>query len=315
MNTPESAKSARPKVAILGATGMIGSAIYGALLDQCDLVVVYRSADKLAELYQRYGRHTDNTEVQIDLVTLYSEYVSGFQGQVFGERTKQLVDQLAGCDWVINAAGITKPIANHQPEHTWFINGALPHILAAAFHTQLIHITTDCVFDGSAGAPYDEASAQRPTDLYGLSKAVGEPTTALVIRTSTIGPELGTHYGLLEWFLSQPGSVTGFTNHFWNGLTAGELGQVCRKLVTGEVSHPGAGTYHIFSDAITKHDLLVKLRNRYDVPTIINPQAVMPGVDRRLTSRHNFCAQLQIPSLDAMVAGLPEINREVLSVE
>ena len=42
-------------------------------------------------------------------------------------------------------------------------------------------------------------------DIYGISKKFGEVTmnNSITIRTSIIGHELNTKFGLLEWFLSQ----------------------------------------------------------------------------------------------------------------
>lgn len=308
MNTPELSNQDHSRVVILGATGMIGSATYSALKDSCQLTIVYRSADKLSLLYQRYGQSEDTRAVLFDFNDLRADYLAGFTGKSIGPNLQRLLREIGPVDWVINAMGVTKMVANNDPEATMFLNGAVPHILAAYFGNRLIHITTDCVFDGQEGAPYDEASPKCPVDLYGLSKAIGEPSQALVLRTSTVGLELGTKYGLLEWFLSQAGIVRGFTNHLWNGITTQELGRICRKLATGEVAHPGAGIYHIFAEDITKSDLLAKLRDRYGSTTEIEPQPAAVGVDRRLASRYSFCRQLNLPSLDRMVAELPELK-------
>ena len=69
---------------------------------------------------------------------------------------------------------------------------------------RLIHISTDCVFSGERGQ-YDENSITDAKDLYGISKSIGDINVenALTIRTSTIGHELNSKSGLLEWFLSQ----------------------------------------------------------------------------------------------------------------
>ena len=312
---PELNNLTRPRVAILGVTGMIGSAIYGALKDRCRLVITYRSEDRLQLLYHRYGQGSDVEAVKTDFGGWYADYRAGFAGQALSPAVRDFADRLAGCDWVINAMGITKAIADRDPLMTLFINGAVPHILAALFGERLIHITTDCVFDGTSGAPYSEDSPKRPVDLYGLSKSIGEPDSALVLRTSTVGPELGTTYGLLDWLRSQSGPVPGFTNHLWNGLTARELGNTCWKIVSGQVPHPGPGVYHIFSDDVAKNDLLAKLRDSYGLTTKIEPQPAAVGIDRRLASRYSFCRQLNLPSLDAMLAKLPELSPDLLKAQ
>ncbi len=59
-------------------------------------------------------------------------------------------------------------------------------------------------FRGASG-PYRESDLPDATDLYGRSKLLGEVSApnCLTLRTSIIGRELGSHHGLLDWFLRQ----------------------------------------------------------------------------------------------------------------
>ncbi|MBN2585374.1 sugar nucleotide-binding protein [Patescibacteria group bacterium] len=305
---PESSNLTRPRVAILGVTGMIGSAIYGALKDACSLVITYRNPEKLDLLYRRYGRSVDCVALPVNFDDWQAEYQTGFAGQSFSPLADKLRQELSGCDWVINAMGITKAVADINPTTTLFVNGAIPHILAEMFGAKLIHITTDCVFDGTQGAPYSEDSPKRPVDLYGLSKMIGEPKNALVLRCSTIGPELETKHGLLEWYLSQSGEIKGFINHWWNGITATELGRICLKLIVGGVAHPGAGTYHIFSSDINKDQLLRLFSHVFGKTVEISSVTAPVAIDRRLASNHSFCRQLNLLSIDKMVAELADLK-------
>lgn len=297
----------RPRVAILGATGMLGSAVYGVLKDKYPLMIAYRDAAKLRSLYEQYGPSPEVTAISVDWMELYQDYVEGFQGKLFGPRTQIVIDQLKDCDWVINAVGVIKPHSLKDPTATMFINGTLPHILAAAFGPKLIHITTDCVYDGTVDAPYNENSPKRPTDLYGASKLMGEPESSLTIRTSIIGPELssGAAGGLLGWFLGQSGqTIKGFTNHLWNGITTKEFGKVCDKLISGQIPHPGSGIYHVFSNVVTKYEMVTKFKERFKIDVTIEEFTAPIAVDRRLTTNKEFNSQLQVSSFNQMVEEL-----------
>ena len=297
----------KQKIAILGVTGMLGSAVYDVLKDKYDLVVTYRNDEKLEKLYKEYGESDSAQATQIDFTDLYQDYLDGFQGKIVGPRTQQFLGIIKDCDWVINAVGVIKPHSLKDPAMTMFINGALPHILSTVFGHKLIHIATDCVYDGTEGAPYNENAPKRPIDLYGLSKLLGEPKDSLNLRTSIIGPELGAGApgGLLGWFLNQEGQQTkGFTNHLWNGITTKEFGNVCYKLISGSIKHPGPGIYHIFSTDVTKYEMVTKFKDKYGINVDIEPFEAPIAIDRRLSTVQGFNTQLQIPSFEQMIEEL-----------
>jgi len=291
----------QPKVAILGATGMIGNSLYFCLKDSCDLLLVYRNEDKLNLLQQKYGGVEGHKKYHLDLLPAYGEYVKGFYGHLHCPTIQSLLTELKSCNFIINALGIIKPYCDSDPGLAFFVNSVFPQILAEELSKKLIHITTDCVFNGSANAPYDEMAPKLPPDIYGITKALGEPQKALVIRCSTIGPELTGNRGLLAWVVSQSGKeINGYTNHWWNGITSIELGKVCQKIIQGEVN-PEPGIYHIFSNDITKHDLLVKLNQRFNLNCKINPIEAPVAIDRRLRTIKNLNQKIQIPRLEEMI--------------
>jgi len=284
---------------------MLGSMVYAVLKDKYDLVITYRDADKLQLLYSTYGQGANVEAVQVDWQELQQDYLAGFQGKLFGSATEQVLNRLGNPDWVINAVGVIKPHSLKDPVATLFINGGLPHILAAKFGENLIHIATDCVYDGTAEAPYDENSIPRPVDLYGMSKLLGEPKKALVLRTSIVGPELGSSYGLLGWFQSQTGkSANGFTNHLWNGITTREFGKICDQIISGQVPHPGGGIYHIHSTDVTKYEMLVQFKKTFDLDIQIEPVVAPVAIDRRLATTLLFNTALQVPAFVDMIADL-----------
>src|SRR3989344_1155135 len=278
------------KVLILGATGMLGSAVYGVLKDKYELALTVRSKEKIALLNSAYGG-TDK------------HHVIEFDARNDGEYLRGVFDTVKDVDFAVNAIGITQPFATSDPALTYFINGELPHLLAETFGTRLVHIATDGVYDGTEG-PYDETAHKSPIGIYAESKSRGEPTNCLTLRTSIIGRELEGKTGLLEWFLQQNGTtVKGFTHHFWNGITAKEFGNVCDKLISDPKLYPGAGVYHIFSSTVSKYDMLCAFKEKFGVNCKIVPESGSV-INRTLATIHTLNADLGIPSFEKMLAQL-----------
>ena len=95
---------------------------------------------------------------------------------------------------VINAAAYTHvDRAEDEPDLAYAVNADGPTYLArycAANRLALIHISTDYVFDGTKGRPYQESDPIAPLGVYGLSKAQGEAAVRsvlpnhIIVRTS-----------------------------------------------------------------------------------------------------------------------------------
>ncbi len=81
-------------------------------------------------------------------------------------------------EWVINCAAMTHVDACETATLDAFEINALGarHVAraAAAHGAQLVHISTDYVFDGSKSTPYVESDMPRPINAYGISKLAGE---------------------------------------------------------------------------------------------------------------------------------------------
>lgn len=156
---------------------------------------------------------------------------------------------------VVNCAGIV-------PKHPsglfnmFRVNSYAPRMLEKECQRRgikLVHISTNCVF-GNNG-PFSEYSETYPTDLYGMSKLLGEPEKdikTLVVRTSLVGLPDPKGRGLLAW-ASKQSVVTGYDQVFWNGVTTKELVKQILVL-TNQDKH---GIVHIASnETISKFELL-----------------------------------------------------------
>ena len=185
---------------------------------------------------------------------------------------------------VINCAGLTK----HKPEAddpliSLPINALMPHRLAGLckmIGARLVHVSTDCVFSGEKGG-YTETDFSDARDAYGKSKAMGEvyyPHT-ITLRTSTIGHELQSKYGLLDWFLSQEGSCKGYKRAIFSGLPTVVFAQVIRDVVIPNVEL--SGLYHVAAKPINKFELLKMISSVYGKPIEIVADDIMV-IDRSL---------------------------------
>lgn len=210
-------------------------------------------------------------------------------------------------DFIINCAGVIWQGQRVARQEAFHVNGVFPWRLQDACHARgvrLIHVSTDCVFSGDRGG-CTEADAPSSSDDYGLSKALGEPREAMVLRTSVIGRELGTHKSFLEWAISNRGKqINGFTNHVWNGVTSVEYARICADIMLKHLWSPGI--HHLHSTTVTKFELLQKINATLDLNLDIVPFAHWTAIDRSLGTDKLLCSQLRIPSIDAMLADLKQ---------
>ena len=196
------------------------------------------------------------------------------------------------CDWILNAIGVLdRHIDESDPASVASavaVNAEFPHRLAVATRgaQQVINFATDGVFSGTCG-PYDERAQQDAGGVYARSKGLGEVQAAHVVnlRCSIIGPEEPPPVSLLGWALSRPQSatITGYTNHQWNGLTTFHLAKICAAIILGEVIGLPSTLHVVPYDTVSKAELLshaVEAFGRSDLTVLPRPAAI--AVDRRL---------------------------------
>lgn len=205
---------------------------------------------------------------------------------------------------VINCAGIVKSVCTDALEAI-DVNAALPHRLAQGiegWRGRLVQVSTDCVFSGRRGR-YRESDAADPEDLYGRSKLLGEVLEEphLTVRTSFIGFEPRTCRGLLQWFLAQRGSVRGFRNAIWSGLTADRLAVVLNDLAARpEVT----GLLHGAGEALDKDTLLHLMAEVFEKTDVTIEGVDEPRIDRSLDGTRLRRLGVDVPPIREMLRGL-----------
>ncbi len=258
------------RVLVLGASGMLGNAMFRILLQGAGLEV-FGSA--------RSGsvRRFFAPEAGQQLIAGVDVENQDVLARVFAEVKPQVV---------VNCIGLIKQLADaDDPLQALPINAMLPHRLARLCElggARLVHVSTDCVFAGTKGN-YRESDPSDATDLYGKSKFLGEvayPHT-ITLRTSIIGHELASAHGLVGWFLAQEGRVKGYTRAIFSGLPTVELARVVRDVV---LPRPDlSGLYHVASSPIAKYDLLKLVAQVYGKAVEIVPDDAAV-IDRSLNA-------------------------------
>lgn len=247
------------RILILGVTGMLGSAVFKVF-----------SADTS---HQTWGTLRGGAALQYFPQVSHPHLLTGVD--VLDQDALVKVLSKVRPDVVINCVGLIKQLADAKDPLTALpINAMLPHRLAklcGLIGARLIHVSTDCVFSGRKGM-YLENDLSDAEDLYGKSKYIGELhdfPNVITLRTSIIGHELDSNFSLVDWFLSQHGSVRGFTKAVFSGLPTIELAHVMKNFV---IPHEKLyGLYHVASEPIDKFSLLSQVANQYGKEIEIHP--------------------------------------------
>lgn len=189
---------------------------------------------------------------------------------------------------LVNCLGLVKQRADADNfEIAIKVNAIFPGILAEVasnFGIKLVHISSDCVFSGLVGL-YAEGSWCDPIDVYGVSKRLGELEVmrrdGIVIRTSIVGREIGRKLGLFEWILKQKGSINGYEDVFFSGVSTEALAafiiRYSARMEAGEL-------YHFASERISKASWLRMIVN--DLGLNVEVVGVDVGFcDRSLSTR------------------------------
>lgn len=192
-----------------------------------------------------------------------SNYIHTIVGDARDSKLLEDIIRTGNYTNIVNCIGLLNESAENDRESAVYLNAYLPHFLEKitnGMRTQIIHISTDCVFSGSRGN-YTELDFPDGKSFYDRSKALGELTNQkdVTLRMSVIGPDINENgIGLINWFLKQKGSVNGYSNVFWTGLTTLQLAKTIENVANQGVN----GLYNMVPEKISKYNLLV-LFNKY----------------------------------------------------
>lgn len=239
-----------------------------------------------------------------------SAYVPSVAGDARDSGFVRKLIQEGKFDSVINCIGILNQFAEQNKALASYLNAYFPHFLAdvtSGTETQVIHMSTDCVFSGKRGE-YTEDDFRDGETFYDRSKALGELEDGknITLRNSIVGPDINPKgIGLLNWFMQQEGQINGFAKAMWTGQTTLQLAKTM-EVAAMEKAH---GLYNTVPDhSISKYDLLQLFNHhmRGDAVTIRSVEGV--NADKSLRRTHYEFSYL-IPDYETMVAELAEWMR------
>ncbi len=211
-------------------------------------------------------------------------------------------------DVIINCMGVIKPVVEDRGEETTIrVNSIFPRMLAdlcEQYKVKLIHPTTDCVYTGEKGN-YSENDPYDVSDVYGMSKALGEPKNCTVIRTSIIGEEIGQSRSLIEWIKSNKGGeINGFEDHIWNGVTCLQFAKICQEIINENLFWQGIK--HVHSNSVNKYELLNIVNDVYELGIKINKVKSAKSIDRSISSIYSL--PLPVPSLQVQIQEMSKFS-------
>jgi dTDP-4-dehydrorhamnose reductase len=249
-------KNINNKIIILfGSTGMLGRYIHAYFNEFRTLKVICINRNVYDVLNDSF-KDIYNSKLNILINNIYKQYP---------------YDNIT----VVNAIGLIPHTGNKNICDYFKINSQFPHALdklSVIFKYKLIHITTDCVFNGYQRSGYTEDSIKNESNIYGASKILGDYLdNACIIRTSIIGEQnFNCKYkSLLDWVRSNKyGSIDGYDNHYWNGLTCLKLAKIIFTIIDRNVYW--IGVRHFFSQPVSKYELISMINDIYKLNININ---------------------------------------------
>jgi len=162
---------------------------------------------------------------------------------------------------IYNAAAMTDVDgAESRPDEARRGNADGPALLArtsARLGARLVHVSTDYVFDGEKGAPYDEADRPTARGVYAQTKLDGERRVleaqpwAIVARTAWLyGPGGKNFVSKMPGILRAKGAISAVSDQSGSPTRADELAKLLRKMARGaagglyHAASQGAGSYY-----------------------------------------------------------------------
>ena len=220
-------------------------------------------------------------------------------------------------NYCINCAAYTAvDRAESEKEKAFLINADAVGNLAKIckeYHTKLIHISTDYVYDGSVHNPLKEINTVGPINIYGESKLKGEELafnnnpSSLIIRTSWVYSSFGNNFvKTMMRLFKEKKEINVINDQFGSPTYAADLASVIMIFI--ELTEQGetfSGIVNYSNSGITTwYEFAKEIRSLVNSNCQINPistssyptPAKRPLYSVMDTSKIKGLLQMEIPS-------------------
>ncbi len=237
------------RIAITGASGLLGRALIDEAADKHEIVAAFHSSEIL------------------DL-----RYLEQYPLDLAHEDSIRRFIETARADLIIHSAAITDvDLCEREPKLAQIMNAEGTRRIVEAIRntsTRIVYISTDYVFDGTAG-PYAETAPTHPINIYGKTKLEGEVAVLSMEERGTIvrsasflgrgGPLRPTFVErMLETMRDQPPLQAAYDQRSNITPVDGLASGIIRIVETG-----ASGIWHIAHPQIlSRHDLAVLIAER-----------------------------------------------------
>jgi dTDP-4-dehydrorhamnose reductase len=243
------------RILICGANGLLGQRLSLMLSTQNDYEVLNTSVERS---YVYDNKLFDYNQLDVTNRSDVKSLLSSFQPNV-----------------ILNAAAATNvDWCESNREEAWKINVTAVENLAEASRkvgAQLIHVSTDYIFDGKNG-PYDETAKPNPLGYYGKTKLASENAIRsaeiqhTIVRTLVLyGSGIGVKANFVLWIvqnLKAGNQITVVDDQFGNPTFVGDLALAMIKAF--ELKREGI--FHVGgSDQLNRYDFALRIAEIFNL--------------------------------------------------
>lgn len=261
------------RILITGASGLLG------------LNLALELAGEASHARYTWRRHT--VFGQVNSHALHTSAFTVLQADLLAPGAVLRLLEQTQPDWVIHCAALASLDAcEADPLRARKMNTEVPAQLAeyvARGGARLLHVSTDCVFDGQRG-DYLEEDFPSPVGVYARTKLEAELAVlaanpqAIIARVNLFGWSLMGKRSLAEFFfnnLSQGKPVMGFTDVIFCPLLVNDLADIFEQMLLNRLS----GVYHVVSrDSLSKYMFGVQIARQFGLDErLIQPTSVTQG--------------------------------------